>query len=135
MFAKVRAAWGAAGTWRACAYLLLLFPALLMLDVVALALWVAALAGVTLPAWFWSVPQALPGGGRTHGVWLGYPVDSLPVALLTAAGCAVVALAAAYVVVGAAVLHAGVARSLLGPAVDPLADAKRVLAEPGPLTA
>jgi hypothetical protein len=134
VFAKVRAGWRDRGTWRACAYLLLMFPVLLILDVVALALWVVALAGITLPVWFWSVPLELPDGSRTHGVWLGYAVDSLPVALLSAAGFVVVALALAYVVMGAALLHAGVARSLLGPSVDPLAEAKRMLAEPGPLT-
>jgi hypothetical protein len=134
VFAKVRAAWRDPGTWRFCAYFVLFFPPLLILDVVAVVLWVTALAGVTLPIWFWSVPLELPGGGRTHGVWLGFAVDSLPTALLSAVGFVVVALAFAYVVVGAALLHARVARSLLGPAVDPLAEAKRMLAESGPLT-
>jgi hypothetical protein len=134
MFAKVRGSWRDLGTWRACAYLLLLFPALLIMDVVALVLWVTTLAGVTLPAWFWSVPLKLPGGGRTHGVWVGFAVNSLPLALLFAVGCAVVGLGVAYAVVGAALVHARVARSMLGPDVDPLAEAKRMLVSPGPLT-
>lgn len=134
VFAKVRAAWRDMGTWRACAYLMLFFPALLIMDAVVLGLWVTTLAGVTLPAWFWSVPLKLPDGGRTHGVWVGFAVDSLPRALLFAVGCAVVALGVAYLVVGAALLHARVARSMLGPVVDPLAEAKRMLVEPGPLT-
>jgi hypothetical protein len=37
--------------------------------------------------------------------------------------------------VGTARLHARVARALLGPSVDPLAEARAVLDEPGPLGA
>jgi hypothetical protein len=134
MLAMIRSAWLDPGTWRACAYVLPLFPLLFVLDLSALVLWVFMLAGATLPIWYWSVPLRLPDGTRSHGVWLGYPVDTLPVALFTAVGFAVLTLATAYLVIGAALLHRAVARSLLGPRLDPLGDAKRFLAEPGPLT-
>jgi Putative sensor len=130
---RARAAWRGPHTWRLVGYLVLLFPLLYLLDLTVAVAWVAALAGITLPVWFWSVSVDLPGGSRAHGVWLGYPVDSLPVALLTAVGFVVLAAALVYPVIGAARLHAAVARSLLGPRVDPLAEAKRMLAEPGPL--
>lgn len=121
VFAQVRTRWRDLATWRDCAYLVLLFPPLLALDLITLTTWLSLLAGVTLPLWFWSVP----------GIW----VPNLLVALLVALGSAVLVPFAARVVVAVAALHATVARSLLGPRVDPLADVKRMLAEPGPLAA
>lgn len=132
--AKVRSALRDPGTWRAFAYVLPMFPLLFLMDMGVLVLWAFILAGVALPVWYWSVPLRLPDGTRAHGLWLGYPVDNLPVALLTALGFAVLALAMAYLVIGAALLHRAVARGLLGPRLDPLREAKRMLAEPGPLT-
>jgi Putative sensor len=133
LLAMIRAAWRDAATWRACAYMVPMFPLLFVMDVGVLMLWLVTLAGVTVPAWYSSVSMRLPDGTETFGLWLGYPVDTLPVALLTAAGFAVLALAAAYLVIGAALLHRAVAKALLGPPVDPLDEAKRMLAEPGPL--
>jgi hypothetical protein len=129
VFARVRTAWRDMTTWRACAYLLLLFPLLFLLDALALGVWLTTLAGVTLPLWFWSVPTGRAG----HGARFGFLVDNVGTALLAAVGFAVLAVGAAYVLVGAATLHATVARILLGPRIDPLAEARRVLAEPGPL--
>ncbi len=55
-------------------------------------------------------------------------------ALAISAAFFVLALLGAYLVVGAAHAHAAHARTPLGPYVDPLAAAKRMLAEPGSLT-
>jgi hypothetical protein len=62
------------------------------------------------------------------GVWIG----SLPAALAAAPVFFVLACLAAYLVVGVARAHAGAARNLLGPYLDPLAAAKRVLEEAAP---
>jgi hypothetical protein len=70
-----------------------------------------------------------PHGAGGLGVWIG----DRHTALIAAATLFVVAMLFSYVVVGAARLHASAARSLLGPYVDPLAAAKQMLAEPGPL--
>jgi hypothetical protein len=129
-----------------------LFVPLLVLDVVALVIWLAFLAGVTLPLWYWSIPQRWQDGQSHHGVMIGYLpngphtvivinghdgfgvwIDDLPTALAAAGVFFVLSLLGAYLVVGAARLHAAVVRSVLGPPVDPLAAAKRMLAEPGPL--
>lgn len=136
ILAQARTRWTDWATIRDCTYLILLFPFLLLLDVVALALWLACLAGVALPFWYWSLPN---GQGVLIGYFpdgrdgVGIRVDDLLTAVLTAAGFLVIALFLAYVVVAAAKLHRAVARSMLRPYVDPLADARRMLAEPGPL--
>jgi hypothetical protein len=124
VFAQVRTRWRDPATWRDCAYLVVLFPALLLLDTLTLVVWLTLLGGVVLPVWYWSVPGSL----------LGHFVRNLPTALLVAVGCAVLAFYTSRLVIGVALLHAAVARALLGPRIDPLADAKRMLAEPGPLT-
>jgi hypothetical protein len=80
-------------------------------------------------------------GTRVHGVALGYfpdgpaghgavglYVDTRPRALLAAAVFAVLFLLFSYVLVATARLHGGVARALLRPSADPLADARNVLA-------
>jgi hypothetical protein len=122
VFTHLRTRWHDPATWRDCAYLLGLFPALLVLDVVGLAIWLACLAGITLPVWYWSVTKP----------WDSAPVG-LPTALLTAVVAIVASLLACYLVVAAARVHRALARLTLGPYVDPLADAKRILAGPGPL--
>lgn len=146
VLAHVRARWRDRATYRECGYLVGLFIPLLILDVVALTLWLICLAGVTLPAWYWSVrfqyhhqgpvlhgvpigylPNG-PGPGG-FGVWIGSPLAAIIAAIVFAA----ISVAMAYVVVGAAITHRAVARRLLGPYVDPLAEAKNVLAAPGPL--
>ncbi|KLL12198.1 hypothetical protein FrCorBMG51_05530 [Protofrankia coriariae] len=136
ILAQARSRWTDPSTMRDCTYLILLYPLLLILDLVALVLWIAGVAGVALPLWYWSIPGE-------HGVQLGYfpddgpatgiKVDDLPTALLTAAGFAVLCVFLAHLVVAAARLHRAVATMLLRPPVDPLADAKRMLTEPGPL--
>jgi hypothetical protein len=151
LFAQIRTRWSDPTTIRDCAYILLLFVPLLVLDVVALVIWLTFLAGITVPLWYWSIPQGFHDGQHLHGLMMGYLpsphtvivlnghdgfgvwVGDLPTALAVAAVFFVLSLLGTYVVVGAARLHAAIVRSVLGPPVDPLAAAKRMLAEPGPL--
>jgi ABC-type Fe3+ transport system permease subunit len=103
------------------------------------------LAGITLPVWYWAPWQTIHGV-RYHGYQLGYfpnsqhgpggwglYVNTLPVAFAVAAVCLVLFLIFNYAVVATARAHAAVARGLLGPAEDPLREAKDVLERPGPL--
>jgi hypothetical protein len=150
IMAQVRTRWRDTATWHDVAYLIGLWVPLLILDTVVLAVWLTFLAGVTLPAWYWA-PRGNTGLGYTstttvHGVTLGYfphgpngpggvglYVDTLPKALLAAACFLVLFLIFNYVLVITARAHASVARSLLRAPTDPLAEAKDVLAGPGPL--
>ena len=149
LLAQARARWRDPATWRDVAYLIGLWAPLFVLDTVVLSVWLTFLAGVTLPAWYWA-PRGNAGLGYTspttiHGVALGYfphgphgpggvglYVDTLPTALLAAAGFLVLFLIFSYVLVLTARTHASVARSLLRAPADPLAPAKEVLAGPGP---
>jgi hypothetical protein len=147
LFAQVKTRWADPATRRDCGYLILMFAPLLVLDVVALSIWLSFLGMVTLPLWYWAIPQTWDTGARDHGVMLGYLpngpdmadggfgvwIGTIQAALVASAVFFVLAMLGAYLVVGAARTHAAVARTLLGPYIDPLAAAKRMLAEPGPL--
>jgi hypothetical protein len=71
--------------------------------------------------------------GATGAGAIGLFVDSLPRALLAAAIFAVLFALFSYVLVATVRMHARVARSMLRPPADPLADARDVLTGPGPL--
>jgi Putative sensor len=146
IMAQVRTRWRDAATWRDVAYIIGLWAPLFALDLAVMAVWLVFLAGITMPLWYWSVPQTFPGGIQAHGLQFGYfphgPdgqgayglfVDTLPKALLGAAICAVLFLIFNYVVVATARAHSAAARALLRPPADPLAGARDVLARPGPL--
>ncbi|MFD9632623.1 sensor domain-containing protein [Streptomyces violascens] len=128
--------------FRDCAYLILLYPALLLLDVLTLLVWLPLLVGVSLPLWFWGVDSRQPDGsyhtgmrlGRSDGTGVGVWIDNWPAALIAAAVFFVLALYVSRLVVAGARLHLTVAHTLLRPPTDPLARAKRVLTEPGPLS-
>jgi hypothetical protein len=150
LIARAKACWQDPATWRDTAYLIGLWGPLFILDTAVLTIWLALLASVTLPVWYW-VPRGNAGWGYTstttiHGVPLGYfphgpngrgsvglYVDTLPKALLAAAIFAAAFLLFSYVVVLTARAHAAIARSVLRAPADPLAEAKEVLAGPGPL--
>ena len=150
LITQTKARWRDPATWRDAAYLIGLWVPLFVLDTAVLAVWLTFLAGITLPIWYWA-PRGNAGFGYTspttiHGVLLGYfphgpngpggvglYVDTLPKALLAAACFLVLFLIFNYVVVLTARAHAAVARSLLRAPTDPLAQAKAVLAAPGPL--
>ncbi|HVT68676.1 MAG TPA: sensor domain-containing protein [Trebonia sp.] len=143
----LRARWTDPVIWRDLGYLLGMFIPLLGLDTIVLAIWLALLAGITVPAWYWA-PYQTVHGVRYHGYQLGYfpngphghpgyglYVDTLPKALLVAVVCLVAVLLFNYVLVATARAHAFVARSLLGEQTDPLREAKEILRGPGPLSA
>ncbi|MEU9714621.1 sensor domain-containing protein [Streptomyces sp. NPDC047976] len=115
---------------RDCAYLVLLFPPLLLLDVFALAVWLVLLGCVTLPLWY----AALTASGVTAGqndVILA--IDTLPGSLGVSAVALFLLPFGARLVMSAAQLHLTVAHTVLRPPGDPLAEVKGVLARPGPL--
>lgn len=128
--------------FRDCAYLILVAPFLLALDVLVLVLWLSLLAGVALPLWFWSITNHQQDGsfrtgvrlGRSNGAGVGVWIDSWPAALFAMVVFLALAMYACNAVVAAARLNLRVANALLRPPPDPLAQAKRVLAEPGPLS-
>jgi hypothetical protein len=144
---NLRTRWTDPATWRDIGYLLGMFVPLVGLDTLVLALWLAFLAGITLPAWYWAPWQSVHGV-RYHGYQLGYfpngphghpgyglYVDSLPKALLAAAVFLVAFLLFNYILVATARAHAFVTRGLLGEPTDPLKEAKEILGNPGPLSA
>jgi hypothetical protein len=146
LLAQIKARWTDPVVLRDCAYLLLMFLPLVLLDLLALVLWLACVAGVTLPLWYWLSLPTWHDGQYDVGVKLGYfpsgPdggdgvgifVGDLPTALLVAAGFLVLAVLGATVLVATARVHAKTARLLLAPYRDPLADAKELLDGPGPL--
>jgi Putative sensor len=143
--AQLRTRWTDPATWRDIAYLLGMFAPLMIMDTAVLTVWLVLLAGITLPAWYWAPEQTYPGGSH-HGVQLGYfpsgphgpgaaglYVDTLPKAFAAAAAFAVAWLLFNYVLVAVARAHAVVARALLRPPPDPLAEARQMLSRPGPL--
>jgi hypothetical protein len=146
LFGQVKTRWRDGQTWRDLAYLLGLFVPLLVLDAVVFSGWLTLLSGVTVPAWYWSIPTTFdngqtahglswgyfpngPHGSGGHGFWIGSPVA----AILAAVVSLVLFVLFSYVTVAAAGLHGRLAAGLLGPRVDPLGAAKEVLASPGPL--
>ncbi len=146
---RAKAMWLTSATWRDLAYLVGLWPFLLGLDAVVLAVWAELLAGITFPAWYGRVrgmclgncgSQNAPGlmiGHFPHGPHGrgadGIYVDSLHGALVVAAVFLVLLLLFNYVLVATARLHGRVARALLRPPADPLKEVRSVLTGPGPL--
>jgi len=145
LLANIRAAWTDPAIWRNIAYLVGLFPFLWALDLTVLTVWVAFIGCVALPAWYWA-PQDTNSAGTFRGAQFGYfphgphgkggvgifvdtPAKAIGVALIFF----VLSLLFSYVVVLTARMHARVAYSLVGAPEDPLAEAKNVLSQPGPL--
>ncbi|MFJ5559439.1 sensor domain-containing protein [Streptomyces sp. NPDC093250] len=117
---------------RDCAYLILLFPPLLIVDLFALVVWLVSLGCVTLPLWYRAVDVS-GGPAGPHGAlsWVLTLPGALALALLA---LALLPFAARLLLVTAR-LHLTVAQAVLRPPGDPLAEAKRVLNRPGPLSA
>jgi hypothetical protein len=145
--ARASASWRDRGTWRELAYLTGLWVPLAALDTIVVTIWATFLLGVALPFWYWAPWQEFGNGQRAHGVQLGYfpngpsgagghglYIDTLPRALLAAAGFAILFLLFNYVLVATARMHGRVARALLRPPADPLAEVRAVLTGPGPLS-
>lgn len=143
---QVRGRWTDPATWRDFAYLFALFPLLWALDLAVTVVWLVLLGGITVPAWYRYVPETFNNGQSAHGLQFGYfpngpsgPgswgwfVGNLHQALIAAGVFLVLFLLFNYVLVGAARLHARIAGALLHAPADPMAEAKEVLARPGPL--
>jgi hypothetical protein len=146
LWARARAYWKDAATWRELAYLTGMFLPLVVLGCVVLAVWLTLAAGVTLPLWYWAPFNHFAHGLTVHGVQLGYfpngpsghgavglYVDTLPKALLTALVCLLLLIPFSYVLAMTSRTHAAVARALLRAPEDPLAPAKDLLQRAGPL--
>jgi hypothetical protein len=145
LLANIRAAWTDPAIWRNIAYFVGLFPFLWALDLTVLTVWVAFIGCVALPVWYWAPEQTFPGGtarGAQFGYFpngphgpggVGIYVDTPGKAVGVALIFLVLSLLFSYVVVLTARMHARVACSLVGAPQDPLAEAKNVLSEPGPL--
>jgi hypothetical protein len=146
LMAEVRTRWHDRATWRDVAYLIGLWVPLFILDTIVFSVWLTLLAGITLPIWYRFPHNDFNNGTSAHGVQLGYfpngpngpghwglYIDTLPKALLAAAVCLVLSLLFNYVLVLTGRAHVRIARSLLRAPADPLAEAKEVLARPGPL--
>lgn len=116
---------------RDCAYLILLFPPLLIMDLFALVVWLVSLGCVALPLWYWAVDVS-GGPAGPHGAlsW----VHTLPGALVLALVALVLLPFAARLLMATARLHLTVAQAVLRPPRDPLAQVKDVLDSPGPLS-
>jgi hypothetical protein len=147
---RARIRWRDRATWRDLAYLIGLWAPLFALDTAVLTVWLTFLAGITVPFWYRTLQGTgvvgYTNGTARHGLALGYfphgPhgagaegifVDALPSALLVAAISLILFLLFNYVLVATARAHASVARALLRAPADPLAEAKDVLARPGPI--
>jgi Putative sensor len=143
---QVRTRWTDPATWRDFAYLFGLFPLLWTVDFAAILVWLILLGGITVPLWYWAPVDTFNNGQSAHGLQFGYfpngpsgPgswgwfVGNLHQALIAAGVCLVLFLLFNYVLVGTARLHARIAGALLRSPADPMAEAKEVLARPGPL--
>jgi hypothetical protein len=138
--------WRDRATWRDLGYLVGMWVPLYTLDTIVIAIWSWFLSWITLPLQYWA-PWLEYHGRRIHGFQLGFYfphgpdgpgtvglfVDTLPKALLAAAAGLVGFLIFNYLLVATARMHASVARALLRQRADPLAEAKDVVATPGPL--
>jgi len=146
LLAAVRRRWTDPAMAPSLGYLVGLYVPLMVLDTVAVGLWLGILGGITIPFWYWAVPQTFDGvtdhglfwGSFPHGPGgpdaVGLAIDDLPTAIAVAAAFAVLfVVVACPLVVAAARLHARTAGRLLGRPADPLAPARAALRSPGPL--
>jgi signal transduction histidine kinase len=95
-------------TWRAVGYELLLFPVGSLTFALAIALWSAPIALLTLPTYNW----ALPNGGADVGL---FTVRTVLATVLVGLAGLVLLWVAPYAVRGLAAVHAAVAQAMLGP--------------------
>lgn len=146
LLAQARTRWSDPATWRDLALVVALWGPLFALDLTVLTAWLSLLGLVFLPAWYRFPHSTFGGGPVVHGVQLGYfangpdsahhwgwYITTPHQAWIAAAVCLVLFLLFNYVVVATARLHAAVTRGLLRAPADPLADARAVLARPGPI--
>jgi len=126
--------------------LVVLWPALFVIDTVATTFWLGCVALISLPIWYRYIPNTFDDGSKAHGIAFGYypngPYgdnhwgffvhDNQSAFVAAAAGLVLLIVAGNYVVVAAARAHAAIVRALLSRARDPLADARQMLtSDPG----
>ncbi|HEY3632588.1 MAG TPA: sensor domain-containing protein [Jatrophihabitantaceae bacterium] len=128
-------------TRRDLVLLVVLWPALFVIDTVATTFWLGCFGLISLPIWYRFIPNTFDNGSKAHGIALGYypngPYggnhwgffvhDDRSAFLAAAAGLVLLIVAGNYVVVAAARAHATVVRLLLSRARDPLAEARAML--------
>ena len=95
--------------WRACWYSILLLPVGIVTFTVAVTACAMVLAALTLPAWYWSLPQG--GAHLFPGVVVRTPISLAVVALLGLAWAPI----AAWVVRGCAAVDLSLVRRWLSP--------------------
>ena len=144
-FATLRAVWRDQITKRGLAHFTLLAIPLMVLDLIVWTIWVGFLEAVTVPIWYRYVPQTFDGR-HTHGLTWGYFPhgpngkgavgffigSDLSAAVAAVAGL-VLLLAWNYVLVATARVHVNAVRTVVA-GRDPMAAARRVLDNPGPLS-
>ena len=99
LLAAVRRGWGDPAMGPSLGHLVGLYVPLLLLDTVVAGVFLALLGGVTVPLWFWAVPQSFDAVTH-HGLFLGWfpngpggadavglAVDDLPTACWRSPGC------------------------------------------------
>jgi hypothetical protein len=128
-------------TRRDVLFLVVLWPVLFVIDTVAIAFWLGCFELMSLPIWYRYVPNTFDDGTKAHGVAFGYFPNGLyganhwgffihdtrSAVIAALVGVVLLIVAGNYAVVAAARAHTAIARSLLSQAVDPLADARRML--------
>ena len=143
LFARAFTPWRDVAIWRDFAYLVGLFPLLATAGLIAIALWLCCIVGITSPLWYRFPYNNYAHGVTVHGIQLGYfpngphgsgavgwYVQTLPQALLVAALAVVGLVLTSYLVVITARAHSSIAKVLLRAPRDPLAEAKEILNRP-----
>jgi hypothetical protein len=146
LLARAMTHWTDPATWRDLALVVGLWAPLFALDLTVLTVWLSLLGLIFLPAWYRFPENTFARGHVVHGAQLGYfpngphgaghwgvYVITLHQAVIAAAVCLVLFLLFNYVLVATARAHAAVTRGLLQAPSDPLAEARAVLARPGPI--
>lgn len=143
-FPTLKAIWRDRITTRGLTHFTLSALPLFLLETIVWTVWVAFLAGVTVPIWYRYIPRNFKGRhyhGLEYGYFpngphgkdgIGFWIGSDLSATVAAVAALVLLLAWNYVLVATARLHVDAVRSVIA-ARDPLASARRVLAAPGPL--
>lgn len=135
-------------TRRDVVLLVLLWPALFVIDTVAVSFWLGCFGLMSLPIWYRYVPNTFDNGSKAHGIAFGYypngPYgshhwgffvhDDRSAFIAAAVGLVLLIVAANYVVVAVAQAHARIVRTVLSRARDPLAEARQMLVADPQLT-
>jgi hypothetical protein len=148
VFGNLKALWTDRTTQRGLVHFVLLYVPLFVLNTAVFALWMSFLGMISLPIWYRYIPETFDDGSKAHGVVLaghfphgphgpggwGFWIGSDQAAIVAAVAGLLLLLAWNYVLVAVTRLNISSVRVLISDYRDPLADAKRVLHAPGPLS-